>query len=127
MDLFAAELLPPFQPPSNPEVQLAVFAEEGVHEQLGETGEYLSRCAHYAIRHKLYLVTGLFCYDGALCLCLLGPDGMPVLRQGPSACRPGGRGCARPTGWRWPPPGWAASASAPGRISSTPRWPGRRR
>ncbi|HIX64821.1 MAG TPA: hypothetical protein H9736_01080 [Candidatus Anaerotruncus excrementipullorum] len=87
MDLFAAELLPPFQPPSNPEVQLAVFAEEGVHEQLGETGEYLSRCAHYAIRHKLYLVTGLFCYDGALCLCLLGPDGMPVLRQG-ALCLP---------------------------------------
>ena len=87
MDLFAAEIQPPFQPPSNSEVQLVLFAEDGVHADLAETGEYLSRCAHYAIRHKLYLATGLFLYDSTLCICLLGPDGMPVLRQG-SICPP---------------------------------------
>ena len=82
MDLFAAELLPPFQPPSSPEVQLVLFAEDGVHTDLGETGEYLSRCAHYAIRHKLYLATGLFIGGQALCMGLLGPDGSPVACQG---------------------------------------------
>ena len=80
MELFPAELRPSFSPPS-PDARLVLFADGDIRSELPEVGAYLSRCAQYAARHRVHLVTGLFIHDGNLCLCLLGPDGMPLCRQ----------------------------------------------
>ena len=81
MDLFAAEWQPAFAAPS-PDTRLVLFADDEIRFSLEEVAAYLSKCANYAKRHQVYLVTGLFVHQRNLCLCLLGPDGMPLCRQG---------------------------------------------
>lgn len=81
MDGFFTEILFSFQKPAA-DTGLVVFFDRNVHTDQAECKQYIAKCAQYAAKYHVYLVSGLFFHQGNLCLCMFGPDGAPLCRQG---------------------------------------------
>ncbi len=80
MDSIITEILPPFQAPSK-DALLVVFSDDATHTADTGAADYLVRCAKYARRHSIHLVSGLLVHERNLCLFLLDPNGRIACRQ----------------------------------------------
>ena len=69
-----------FSPP--PEAaQLVVFSSGRSYIAHYDTPKMISAAVRYAKEHKVYVVSDCFVSDDHLCLCLLDPEGNPVIGQ----------------------------------------------
>lgn len=77
------ELTGLLQPPAKDTV-MVLFADDTLRGTKSDSHKHLQQCTAYAKQYKVYLVTGLFVHDENLCLCLIGPSGELLCRQGAS-------------------------------------------
>lgn len=77
----------PFTKPKEP-VNLVLFRE--VRNAIPEEAvrEYISLCRQYAKTYHVYLVTGSFVLEKKLCICLIDPEGKPLVVQKASYLNP---------------------------------------
>lgn len=80
MENYITEVVAPFCAPSS-DARLVVFADDSIREDPMDALKYLMRCSQYALRFKVYLVSGLLVHDGNLCLSLFNPRGKAICRQ----------------------------------------------
>ena len=82
MEPLVVEILPLTRAPSSDAGLVLIEGATSLIADPEAVRRHLLTCASYAKKYTVCLLSGLFLLEDALCLCLFGPDGLPVDRQG---------------------------------------------
>ena len=81
MEPLVVEILPLTRAPSSDAGLVLIEGATSLIADPEEVRRHLLTCASYAKKYTVCLLSGLFLLEDALCLCLFGPDGLPIDRQ----------------------------------------------